>query len=150
MEDDCRLENVKLEAVSLGRHGERRWDKWSLEETNGNNNTQQTETTTTTTTSLSMDGNQSRRQSMDLDTTSHSRENNNMIIISPSSMHGNNNNTTANALRRTVSASDVSGKTSVAQQRWREHGLASKTRDEVRFQEQKYLKEFHFLRHWKS
>ena len=87
MEDDCHPRTLNSKRfLSDAMANELGW-KWSLED--NNNNHHQAETTaTTTTTSLSMDGNQSRRQSMDLDTTSN-----------------NNNNT----LRRTVSASDVVG-----------------------------------------
>ncbi|CAL6313641.1 unnamed protein product [Bathycoccus prasinos] len=142
MEDDCHPRTLNSKRfLSDAMANELGW-KWSLEETNGNNNTQQTETTTTTT-SLSMDGNQSRRQSMDLDTTSHSRENNNTIIISPSSMHGNNNNATANALRRTVSASDVSGEDSLLNNGGGSMDLLRR-RAMKYAQEQKNLKEFHF------
>jgi len=140
MEDDCHPRTLNSKRfLSDAMANELGW-KWSLEENNNNNNTQ-TETTTTTTTSLSMDGNQSRRQSMDLDTTS--RENNNMIIISPSSMHGNNNNTTANALRRTVSASDVSGEDSLLNNGGGSMDLLRR-RAMKYAQEQKNLKEFHF------
>ena len=106
MEDDCHPRTLNSKRfLSDAMANELGW-KWSLED-NNHHHQAETTATTTTTTSLSMDGNQSRRQSMDLDTTSNNNSRENLFNYSNSNNNNSNNNN--NTLRRTVSASDVVG-----------------------------------------